>query len=847
MQMLEHVSYKQWWTNTQTSFYYTLALWLVFGVMVVYRTDFSAEYSLTSGLTMHIENLVAHPSFTNERLNTPSESQMPCRCSCRLSPVPNNPCDSDNSEVVDFNGLLSRLHAELMVQNHNGVYPAGADVVSPMSISEVQSPKDSLFWVLYGILPIFWDSTGTNMTARPGLVLDRNLIVGGVRVRQSRVGTTSNCQVPSAMKSRISTICRLPKPSQDAYVPQGLTSPQAAVLAFTPSAAGPAGSFDAMFDIERPVSNALDTGMALWRRNWLDASTKSLRVETLLMNAEVQQYVFLNITFNFNSDGSVDHIISVEIAPIPIEGTIMTFLPEIIWFLVLILIFIQICLESRRMFHLGGCCGLLKSPWWYFDFFSVFFGFAIAVYWYYGRLLAFALSAAVGNVPVAPLPPNLDPVAYDMQWGSLIDQAVKVMVATEYYQLCLVWYASVITFRFLKVFRGQGTLAKMQIVILDASWEILHLLLIFIVTFGTFAMTGRILFGSDVKEWGTYVQAAGSAVQVLLGYQKFQTLYNVRPRSAHIWYWLFQLAIMWVLMNLLKAIIIDQFGLFRQWIPRTTTLPEDIGKGWADFRWRLGWRRDKMREDMDGFKEALFGDPYKDLVEELIQKCNLPAEKYLDAHMSSCLGIVHERRKFEDLHVKQGEEAADVEMTQMGIRECGADAATADHLLETCGYDVAFNKKFEKTGHIQHVRKFMTLMQSYNAQLRELCSSMEADLLHHQDQFEEVLDRLEGSLRHSFEAFQELRVQGVDTLAPPLLGEGGEMKEILHKAVKQAITNGDPHAAAAAPALRLAALEPSGSKQIPPRLMLPDAPMRQKPTQPLALPGGPQLALRNAE
>ena len=148
----------------------------------------------------------------------------------------------------------------------------------------------------------------------------------------------------------------------------------------------------------------------------------------------------------------------------------------------------------------------------------------------------------------------------------------------------------------LKASLGQAKLAMIQITLADGFWDVMHLMLIFLVVFNNFAVGGKILFGPELSDWSTYPQCCASAVLLMMGAAKFDQLYEVAPISATIWYWLFILIMMFLMLNLLTVIIVEHFCQTRNTCGDTAGIFQDLKLSWKDFFFRLEWRRDQFRE-----------------------------------------------------------------------------------------------------------------------------------------------------------------------------------------------------------------------------------------------------------
>ena len=351
---------------------------------------------------------------------------------------------------------------------------------------------------------------------------------------------------------------------------------------------------------------------------------------------------------------------------------------------------------------------------------------------------------------------DLDALAYQSTWSQQIDDAHNIVTMRGWFQLALFWYSSIITARMLKASLGQAKLAMIQITLADGFWDVMHLMLIFLVVFNNFAVGGKILFGPELSDWSTYPQCCASAVLLMMGAAKFDQLYEVAPVSATIWYWLFILIMMFLMLNLLTVIIVEHFCQTRNTCGDTAGIMQDLKLSWKDFFFRLEWRRDQFREGE--YKACFIGDPYEGLIEGLLQNAKA-SEEMERAASKNCLGLKLNRKKIEDLSVEAP--SADKNpgfgiVKNLELRKIACDAATAQFLLDGCDTFIASEKSVANVGVLNQVRSFVKLLQQSKEELDSHCRMMEDGIVEDQEELERILTRLEDSVQMAFEGFQEL-------------------------------------------------------------------------------------------
>ena len=222
-----------------------------------------------------------------------------------------------------------------------------------MTWNRIRSGEDVMVWLEHGFLPNVWGTVAGKVIRRPGLILNRNLMVGGVRGRQRRANLGS-CNLLDALEAWCTIECRQPHglASED-FGP--LTSVNLSVIDEMPMAAQYAyasrdGFYDAHFDVERPLRDALETATYLRRNNWLTSATTSLELEALMLNGESGNFAILSITFEWLYDGAVTKRVRSHVfRAVPGMLSVMDYLPEICWLGLILVLLNQELWEVLRM------------------------------------------------------------------------------------------------------------------------------------------------------------------------------------------------------------------------------------------------------------------------------------------------------------------------------------------------------------------------------------------------------------------------------------------------------------------------------------------------------------------
>lgn len=820
IEMAEYLSAREWWRNAQNTLGFTLVLWGVFALILYLRADVEANIEVHRALTGFFTWITAHPTVSDFGTYSPSETPVPCRCSCRNSLEMDDPtvCDARTStEVLDVMARLPPQVTEELV-NADGAQLAGTFSQTRVTIDTVSNAEEAFMWVQHGVLPELFHPTGGRGPPEEGMVFRRSLAVGGFRLRQTRFKALPECEISSKIAHFYPITCRDDAETDDAaYGPGG--------GAFSSSTtADDKPVYDAHFDLSRGGLNmALHEAEMLRNNSWLSEVTHTLDLEAVFLSAEARVFARVRASFDFGSSGRVDSTLRVN--TIPAMGAKLAgaaYMPEIIWLILISWLFIEAAVKAIRL-TVDYCrsededreavkvqvWAYLLNLWTWLDWVAIFLGMAIAIYWGQVIVACTQLSTDAAEVPRIPIYEfdregsetmtglvngvnrTVSRDAYQTAWVKVLDDAEVAVSMKRGHMICLFWYTSILTVRFLKGFLGQQKLAIFQVAIANSFWDVTHFLLIFVPIFFNFALGGVALFGTELKTWNSFGNAVSSCIRMLLGGYEFDAMYDVAPVSATIWYWLYLSSMVFVLLNLLTAIMIEHYSALRTMVGPTPTIINDMWSGWSDFKFRCEWRKDQYDEGLyarmvqnplDSEEDTVWATG-KPLGLSMMELAELPPWVKAAADHNS-IGLKLARRRLEAQSVMSmategnpaGQYTASLEM-----RRAGVDATTAEYLIEECEKYVNADESWKTMIALNQVRAFVTLLKRHRKELAEHCVNLEEGVAEDCAAISRCMDRMEGSIRETLAGFSELRSRGAETLAPPRPGHNAAALRALAK------------------------------------------------------------------
>jgi len=297
------------------------------------------------------------------------------------------------------------------------------------------------------------------------------------------------------------------------------------------------------------------------RTEWFDRHTRKVEIALPVYNRDLEIHTLFYTNF-FESRGG--HIWKRTI-PLSVVGnwhpSWYYWVADCTWVLCVLYIVITELIEVGKTVKQYGAFGVLSQ---YFGFWNILdwvsLACAAAVIILY--ILCMQMTADTNDkMEAIPSPPtgDQDEVAYQSAVKAYVD-ALEVTVQTGHLlKLWIFAYPFVIIARLFKAYSVQPRLAVMTSTISRAAKDLVHFLIVVASVFLTFVVAGCILFGREVRSFGTFPRAMFACFRMLLGDLMWDELREVGVTEAAIWLSLFIVLVVMVLLNMLLAIIMDHY------------------------------------------------------------------------------------------------------------------------------------------------------------------------------------------------------------------------------------------------------------------------------------------------
>lgn len=165
------------------------------------------------------------------------------------------------------------------------------------------------------------------------------------------------------------------------------------------------------------------------------------------------------------------------------------------------------------------------------------------------------------------------------------------------YRLMLSAYPLMLILRLLKSFDAQPRLAIITETLREASQDMLHFSLALSAMVVCLCLEAVLLFGRDVEDLGNFARAFNFAFRIIFSEDEdaFHKLEQVSRLAAYGWFTIFTVLVVIILLNMLLAIVMDNYMMVKKRSQSLESLPHQMKEMWR--RWRMSRRKERVKLD----------------------------------------------------------------------------------------------------------------------------------------------------------------------------------------------------------------------------------------------------------
>ncbi|CAK0879743.1 unnamed protein product [Prorocentrum cordatum] len=456
------------------------------------------------------------------------------------------------------------------------------DTRSAVSLTDVRSWGDTLVYLENTVVPFLW----VEEDAAPGLVMGVNQLLGGVRLQQWRLESVE-CMGAQLLKdtyssflsSRFGRSCRS---TDSEYQTSNIVAPSDAQDGDTAvqgaNADADTGAYTYWIPTGNSTAQALDHVQELRDSRWLSAAAESLTLQYAMYCGQIGWFALVQIDFWMDRVGAFTAVVSAKGLQTEVWNSATTILADL-WF----------CLNIAWL--LGGeVFGLRQAAadgqiFGYFAFhrvinWSLIFGGSVLIVFY---MWLFVQIGDVGGELTGLLASDtgLTGEAASEHYAKLnraYDSMDSLTSAVRWNEMSSFWYSMMMLAKIFQNFKANARLAVITKTLANASEDLFHFMLIFLLVFFNFIMGAHFLFGQALKEWSSAILAFCSGFRALMGDFDFAAMYWIAPFNATSWFVIYMGFVFLVLVNMFVAIVMDAYSTVKHEAGKTESIVNVVKK-----------------------------------------------------------------------------------------------------------------------------------------------------------------------------------------------------------------------------------------------------------------------------
>eukprot|EP00927_Polykrikos_kofoidii_P067858 TRINITY_DN6328_c0_g2_i1.p1 TRINITY_DN6328_c0_g2~~TRINITY_DN6328_c0_g2_i1.p1 ORF type:complete len:948 (-),score=139.19 TRINITY_DN6328_c0_g2_i1:55-2874(-) len=398
---------------------------------------------------------------------------------------------------------------------------------------------------------------------------------------------------------------------------------------------------------------AFDKIRYMSENNWIDYATAWVGVRMFLYNPNCKTYCYVIVNIFMPPSGRMLPKINAFSFPPdmwPSPGVIIT---DILWVIGFIIETGRVALGIRKSLKRNGLRETVLRGWLWIDIVFVCCGFVI-VFLCWGLMNELAavnkLATDVRLVDPNRVTPgggiNIGDTINDYE-GAMESIHMRLFQMSDYlmrFRLILSMYTLLVAWKVLRACTGQPRLAMVTNTLTRASTDIVHFLIVLITILGAFIVSGMYLFGNRLWSFSQFGLSLITCSRMLLGDFDFDELREEELLMPMIWFVLFIVLVVCLMLNMLMAIIMDQYTEVKSEAESTAPVWTQISEAVRDGYGRLSLKK----ASWSNVKEVLESLPEGDVNEEMLEQDQV----YLSREQANF--IIQEARKREDQEIESG-------------------------------------------------------------------------------------------------------------------------------------------------------------------------------------------------
>mmetsp|Transcript_20142 Transcript_20142/g.47038 ORF Transcript_20142/g.47038 Transcript_20142/m.47038 type:complete len:6215 (+) Transcript_20142:20-18664(+) len=308
--------------------------------------------------------------------------------------------------------------------------------------------------------------------------------------------------------------------------------------------------------------------VAQYKRNrWIDKNTRDIKVKFAAFNGEKGMFSFVVIEWYYGAGGifggHARNTAIIQSANMePYKNNVWDWARLVLECLFLTMVGMQVMAEMHDFatsVHEGGISQYLADLWNIIDLTNLATMLAfIAMRWFYLQYIF--------DNPIV-LPSN----KYRPELEEVAARAAVVLFIVVLNVFCKILLL-------LKHFEFQPRMSIINNTLKIAFLDLLHFMILFFLIFLSFASLVILLFGPHRKSFSTWGRALQTLAEMMIGNFDYAEIHEISPLMSTLVFWLYILLVMFVLVNIFLAIIVDSYAEAKGMTENAMSIPDDVSQ-----------------------------------------------------------------------------------------------------------------------------------------------------------------------------------------------------------------------------------------------------------------------------
>lgn len=337
---------------------------------------------------------------------------------------------------------------------------------------------------------------------------------------------------------------------------------------------------DYMYVVNFLEVEGLDHGLAKTAQmetyKWIDEATSWLGMQFLLLNPATALFTAYRVNIYFPPSGAIYPNIRAESFQLQKHQDMSAVVFGVFFVIMLAALFLDLVLFLSRSWRTEGIRAFMTA--WNLLSAAVIFVGVVALAWYFigQHMLDTVRVLAMEVRQKEPLVGQSITADYSDRVIDLHEEVSFIANMLYYWRSFLCYYSMLMCTKLLESFTAQPKLAIVTNTLGQSFGDLFHFLIVATVGLLSYCVAGMFLFGRRLREFSTPAQTLHTCLRMMLGDFDWDALVDEDPVTANLWFITFISLHTLVLLNMLMAIVMDEYTLVKGDAEAEESLPRQI-------------------------------------------------------------------------------------------------------------------------------------------------------------------------------------------------------------------------------------------------------------------------------